>query len=111
LQQSYFQLSNESSKVEESIIKSDHSWSDINKETIDLAAKESMQFGHALDRILREILLANPALGSVHLMKSDIADGFYLHVSSNDGICDCNKYVIWHCGKYSSEKNTLYSQT
>ena len=36
-----------------------------------------MQFGHALDRILREILLADPALGSIKLMKIDIADGFY----------------------------------
>ena len=55
----------------------DYSWSDINKETIDLAAKESMQSGHALDRILREILLADPAMGSIQLMKFDIADGFY----------------------------------
>ena len=36
-----------------------------------------MQFCHALDRILREILLADPALGSIQLMKIDIADGFY----------------------------------
>jgi hypothetical protein len=36
-----------------------------------------MQFGHALDHILREILLANPAFGPVHLLKLDISDGFY----------------------------------
>jgi len=36
-----------------------------------------MQFGHALDRILREILLANPIHGPVHLIKIDISDGFY----------------------------------
>ena len=36
-----------------------------------------MQFGHALDRILREILMADPALGPVYLMKVDISDGFY----------------------------------
>ena len=36
-----------------------------------------MQFGHALDRLLREILLANPQYGPVLLMKLDIADGFY----------------------------------
>ena len=29
----------------------DYSWSDVNTETLDLAAKDSMQFGHALDRI------------------------------------------------------------
>jgi hypothetical protein len=38
---------------------------------------ESMQFSHALDRILREILLVNPAFGPVHLIKLDISDGFY----------------------------------
>ena len=55
----------------------DYSWSDVNTETLDLAAKDSMQFGHALDHILREILLADPALGPIYLMKIDISDGFY----------------------------------
>ena len=36
-----------------------------------------MQFGHALDRILRELILADPALGPVQLLKLDISDGFY----------------------------------
>ena len=36
-----------------------------------------MQFGHTLDRILKEILLANPAYGSVLMSKYDINDGFY----------------------------------
>ena len=44
-----------------------------------------MQFGHALDRILREIILADPALGPVYLMKIDIADGFYrINLNIND---------------------------
>ena len=55
----------------------DYSWWDVNNDTLPLAAMESMQFGHALDRILREILLANPAFGPVHLIKLDISDGFY----------------------------------
>ena len=55
----------------------DYSWSDVNAETLNLAAKESMQFGHALDRIPHEILLADPALGPIQLMKIDISDGFY----------------------------------
>jgi len=38
---------------------------------------EAMQFGHALDRYLREILLADPKLGPVYLLKLDISDGFY----------------------------------
>jgi hypothetical protein len=36
-----------------------------------------MQFSHALDCILHEILLANPAFGPVFLIKLNISDGFY----------------------------------
>jgi hypothetical protein len=36
-----------------------------------------MQFSHALDQILREILLTNPCLGPIALMKLDISDRFY----------------------------------
>ena len=42
-----------------------------------IAALEAMQFGHALDRILRHILISNPKHGSVYLMKVDLSDGFY----------------------------------
>ena len=38
---------------------------------------ETMQFRHALERILREISLANPAHGPVLLNKNDLSDGFY----------------------------------
>ncbi|KAL3810349.1 hypothetical protein ACHAXA_003078 [Cyclostephanos tholiformis] len=55
----------------------DYSWSQVNEDTLPLAAVEAMQFGHALDRILREILLADPAQGPIYLLKLDISDGFY----------------------------------
>jgi hypothetical protein len=45
-----------------------------------------MQFGHALNRILREILLADPIHGPVHLIKIDISDGFYQIVLNIDDI-------------------------
>ena len=49
---------------------------------------EAMQFGHALDRILREILLANPIFGPVHLIKLDLSDGFYrIAVNIDDTWC------------------------
>eukprot|EP00956_Cyclotella_meneghiniana_P035578 scaffold116194_cov83-Cyclotella_meneghiniana.AAC.1 len=38
---------------------------------------EAMQFGHAIERILREILLANVKHGHVYLNKTDLSDGFY----------------------------------
>ena len=55
----------------------DYSFSGVNAETLAIAAVDSMQFGHALDRILREILLSDPALGPVQMLKVDISDGFY----------------------------------
>ena len=42
-----------------------------------IAPRDAMQFGHALDRILREVLLADPKNGVVEMMKVDISDGFY----------------------------------
>ena len=55
----------------------DYTWSGVNTDTLPLAAMEAMQFGHALERILREILFANPAHGPVQLNKTDLSDGFY----------------------------------
>ena len=55
----------------------DYSWWNVNQETLPLAPKEAMQFGHALDRLLREILLADPVHGPPEMMKVDIANGFY----------------------------------
>jgi hypothetical protein len=55
----------------------DYSLWNVNDDMLPLAAVESMQFGHALERVLREILLANPAFGPVYLIKLNISDGFY----------------------------------
>ena len=55
----------------------DYTWSGVNDDTAPVIHKEAMQFGHALDRILREILLADPAHGDIYLLKVDISDGFY----------------------------------
>ena len=41
-----------------------------------------MQFGHALNQILWEILLADPSMGLVQLLKVDFSDGF-CHVNLN----------------------------
>ena len=59
----------------------DRSWSGVKAETKPVVPVESMQFGHALERIIREILLADPALGPVKMIKVDLSDGFYqLHL-------------------------------
>jgi hypothetical protein len=54
-----------------------YSFYSLNNETIKMAPRESMQFGKPLERILQAIVDANPAFGPVHLIKVDIARGFY----------------------------------
>ncbi len=49
----------------------------INDETICQAPQESMQFGHALERILYHVRHPNPKYGPVYIRKYDISDGFY----------------------------------
>jgi hypothetical protein len=60
----------------------DYSWWNVNADTLPLAAMEVMQFGHALEHILREILLANPDFGPVYLL----SDGFYRTALNMDDI-------------------------
>ena len=55
----------------------DYTCSEVNQETLPLAAVEAMQFGHALDRLLQEIMLSNPAFDPVKLMKVDMSNGLY----------------------------------
>ena len=55
----------------------DYSYYGVNKDTLPLIKEESMQFGHALDRLLREILLAAPTNGYTEMLKVDLSDGFY----------------------------------
>ncbi len=63
----------------------DYSFYNVNAETVPLAARESMQFGQALERFLREILLADPRFGPVYLAKTDCSDGFYrIHLAPED---------------------------
>ena len=55
----------------------DYTWYGVNDDTLPLAPLEAMQFGHALDRYLRELLLSDPKLGPLYMLKLDISDGFY----------------------------------
>ena len=55
----------------------DYSYFGLNQETLKMAPRDAMQFGKALQRILQALVDANPIFGPVHLLKVDIADGFY----------------------------------
>ena len=73
----------------------------MNNKTLNLAPREAMQFGHALNRLLQEILLANPKFGAVELMKVDLSNGFYC-VSLN--IEDISKLGVAFPTKPGEEK-------
>ena len=69
----------------------DYTWSGVNPDTVPIIPRESLQYGRALDRYLRHVLLADPKYGPVYLMKCDIADGYYrLHLR----IRDCPKLAL-----------------
>ena len=55
----------------------DYTFSGVNQDTARLAPKEAMQFGRAFQRVLTQIVHADPRFGPPKLAKIDIADGFY----------------------------------
>ena len=48
-----------------------------NAKNLPVACLSSMQYGWALDRLIRKIVYAYPSLGYVYLLKADVSDGFY----------------------------------
>ena len=64
----------------------DYSFNGVNADTQPIVAKDAMQFGRALERIVRKIVLADPKYGPVNMLKIDIADGFYRVGLSTDDI-------------------------
>jgi hypothetical protein len=62
----------------------DYTFFGVNDATQPNAPVESMQFGRALERFIRHVVLANPKYGKIKLIKVDLADGFYrIWVSPN----------------------------
>ena len=55
----------------------DYTFSGVNDETLKLAPQEAMQFGRALERIITQVVRADPRYGPVQFIKIDLADGFY----------------------------------
>ena len=65
----------------------DYSYYGVNDATQPNAPMDAMQFGRALERIIRKILLANPKYGKVHLIKVDLSDGFYrINLNPRDAV-------------------------
>jgi len=55
----------------------DYSYNGVNQASIPLAPLSAMQFGTALQRILQRIAYCNPSFGPPHLVKIDLANGYY----------------------------------
>ena len=55
----------------------DYIFSKINAETLPLTDVDSIQYGCALDQMMREIVFGDPKLGRVYMLKANLADGFY----------------------------------
>jgi hypothetical protein len=55
----------------------DYTYSLVNSETLKLAPQEAMQFGRALERIITQVVHADPRYGPVYFIKVDLSDGFY----------------------------------
>ena len=55
----------------------DYSYFKTNAETLLVICLSVMKYGRALDRLIRKIVYADPALGYVYLLKADVSDGFY----------------------------------
>ena len=55
----------------------DYSYFKTNAKNLPVTCLSAMQYGRELDRLIREIVYADPALGYVYLLKADVSDGFY----------------------------------
>ena len=55
----------------------DYSYFKTNAGTLPVTCLSSMHYGHALDRLLCEVIFAYPALGPVYLLKVDVSNRFY----------------------------------
>jgi len=55
----------------------DYTYSGVGPDTLCLVPTDAMQYGKALDRYARHILLDDPKFGPVYMLKCDLADGYY----------------------------------
>ena len=55
----------------------EYSYSNLNSETLPISAIYAMQYGQALERLIREVVISDPELGPMHVLKADVSDCFY----------------------------------
>ena len=54
-----------------------YSFTSIDAKTFPIAALSAIQYGRALDRLIRDLVISYPSLGPVYVLEADISDGFY----------------------------------
>ena len=52
-------------------------YSNLNYETLTIAYLSTMKYGQALYRLIREVVIVNPSLGPVHILKAYDSDSSY----------------------------------
>ena len=55
----------------------DYSYYKTNADTLPVACLSAIQYDCALDRLLQDIVFADPALGPVYILKADVLDSLY----------------------------------
>ena len=53
----------------------DYSYSNINSDSLPISAPSAMKYGQALDCLIREVVIEDPDLVPVYVMKADVSDG------------------------------------
>ena len=54
-----------------------YSYININCKTLPIAVLSNIQYSRSPERLIRELVKSNPALGTVRILNTDISDGFY----------------------------------
>ena len=79
----------------------------INADYLLIDKLSDIQYGQALDRLVMEVVIADPYLEPIYALKADVSNGFY-HIALHPG--DARKMVLvfpisrkWiGCGTYNS---------
>ena len=52
----------------------DYSLSHLNSKTFPIATMSAMQYGRDIERLIGDVVISDPALGRVHVLKADFSD-------------------------------------
>ena len=62
----------------------DYSCSNVNSDSLPISTLSNIQYFWVLDHLIIEVMIANPDLGTVYVLKSYLSDGLY-HIALQPG--------------------------